>query len=392
MLFESLEGRLGRPVLIGEYPTKADLENNRVTVDSIVLQRVQSKLGNLRHCVISGGEGQGKTALARYVGFKLMVGKQRVFHIDLCEPGGWTDDEIGLFIREKDAQNFLYIIENVHDLGGGTRLQLLLDSTLRSLHSRFIYTERVAGEEGSFDKLDLAIGRRAVRREELVVRLKPTAVLVQSVIKRYVATATRPLVEPSPSDCQAIVKKCASNLRILSAYLAAWEQGDFSTIPENRMLEGVYQGRLAALDPHLREAYVRMSGVLQFGVPRWGAVFGTAQMESLAHCRLLGSLDRPGYFVLAHPTDGALNVRAWAAANALDPERFTRDTLKHYLTFSPEPENVGLLLHRLSGRWKSLLGSLLGEDPIQRAFIDVYERSVEVGPLSDIRRLIGITR
>jgi hypothetical protein len=379
---ELLRVRLQSPVITRDWPRWDDLEQKRVVVQPDVINAITRKLTTFRHCILVGPEGRGKTSLARYMGYHQAVAGRTVFYLDLGEPGGDTLDQLGVAIGNLDHAHPFYIVENLHELDDRDEMLQLLGATLATRDSTFLYTERSASNTSVLDAAELSLGGKTISRKDLGILVVPSADFIGSIIQNHVsAHSSLPLVAPEPAEFAALAQQCGQNLRILSAYLDAWDAGRFGNISEQAMLEIIYTRRLAPLAQNLREALIRVSAIAQFGVAVRADVFGVAAVQDLAGLGLLASFHNgiEECFFLPHTTDGMVNIAAWCAAVNAKKSQIVTAAAQCYILADPQPANTSQLLLHLE---PDVLRSLTSQPAVALRMKSAFAAGLEAGSLS----------
>jgi hypothetical protein len=399
MRVEQLEKRLRNPHSVGDWPTWEDLMAAHVVQDNSIICAITEKLASFKHCILSAPEGRGKTSLARLIGFRYAVQGREVLQVDCSDPGDRSVGRICAAIKgfDADAVRPVYIIENVHDIEDPDELRQLVQTAMRTSASEFLYTERVPGNSSIFDDLDLAIGGREITRREIEFRLEPAEDTIRQIIAAHIRlTQKQGLRVPEALEYPKIRWRCGGNLRILTAFLEAWESGSISDVSEDEVLDVVYRRRLAPIREDLQVALVAISAIAQFGIPVMGAVFGNDGALELAKNRILGHayVGIEPFFTLPHSSDGSMNVSAWASHNGVDRNTVTLDALQRYARFESSTKNFVQFIWRLRLE-KSLWQTLLMSTGIDAAFLRDSRSvigNVRVAYLRDIFQRLGFSR
>jgi len=369
-----LEGAIGTR----DWPNWRDLVAKRVAMAPAVLHAVDDRLGRYRHCLVTGGEGRGKTSLARYVGFRALTEFERpTYQISVNEP---TEDSLAQLrdaIHElDDAQAApLWIAEDLQDCDEPTALARLVSAACQTRHSLFLYTCRAAGKTSPLGHLDFVIEGRPVDHKQLDVQLAPDSTFIHSAVRHHWTSVGRTeLVEPTQADADWVFSRTGGNLRAVSAHLDAWEHGRLADVDELAVLSRIYALRLATLAAPARLQLVQMSAVAQFGVPVNGDLLGSAaQTDALVCDGLLVPTGLPRYMRPAHSTDAALDCRAWAAFYETDPDILLKEVLIRYLSHQPRPEGARLLQARVQAARPDIYKLALSNTAVQQAFVESHD-------------------
>jgi len=388
---EYLEARLARQLASGDWPALRDLQQGRVAVEPSTLAAMEDKLRSARHCFVTAPEGRGKTTLVRFLGYQRVKEGRTVVHYDLSEPGGDSLDQVCETIRALDHTHPVYVFENLQEVDDAGGLNQLLSTAGSTCNSLFVWTTRdVAGRW--LNHLQLVVGGREIPANAVEVRLRPSRDTIRRIVADHILTTTaNRLVVPSDSELDDILDRVGGNLRILAAYLDAWVEGPFASIPEEGMLRATYARRIAPFRSDLRLTLVRLSAINQFGIAALGTAFDPGCAEELEASGLLGSLQilLDVYYVSAHSSDARVNVRAWAFANSQDDSVITLDVLRHYLSREPLPWGYRLLFQRLRSQG-TLLTQLLHDEGVRPAFVHSFEQALDAAPVTFVRNTVAI--
>lgn len=390
---QPLRDRLRSAVARGDWPLWADFEIDKVGIPQLLVQEIDARLQQRRCCVLEGAEGRGKTSLARYIGYRAARDGKAVYHVDAADPDGDTSEQIANFIALADHSAPLYVVENVSELESEDDLLRLGAAARASVLSQFLFLFRSAGQPPTVDYVVPLVDSLGLEAVDVKVSVKPAPDLIQSIVDKHINShARKNLTVPSASNIEEIAKRCRQNLRVLSAYLDAWDGGSLLDVDEGRMLRNFFERRFAEIEAVYHLPLVGISTVAQFGVAAPGRVFGLNQAQELARQGWLTQryYGLEEYFSPAHATDAAITVRAWALVRGGSVESLTLDGLRRFLTASPAFSGVGLLFTRILNR-KKLLHALAAEDAVQRALLEDFRLQLDEAPLSFAKKRIEAT-
>lgn len=381
---QTLQERLQNVLLKGDWPTWEDLKDDRVAIPGSLVEDAEQRLDRYRCCILDGAEGRGKTSLARYVGYRAAKENKPVYHIDAADQSGHSAEQISTFISSADYSAPLYIVENLSEIASANDLRLLASAASSAQRSQFLFAFRRAGQSPGVDEVAQLLDRLGLDPADVMLAIQPGPDRISLIVDKHIKLhRDRALSQPSDVDIDEIAKRCGRNLRVLRAYLDAWDSGPLLGVDEEKMLRISFQQRFGMIDPRCHLALVGISGVAQFGVAAPGPVFGLSEARDLARQGWLGQryfgLDE--YFMPAHSTDAAINVRAWALVHNRPAEDVTKEALQRYLAVIPAYEGVGLLLVRLSKSVR-ILRSVLSDDNVSHALRHDFRSALDKAPLS----------
>lgn len=396
-----------------DFPTLEDIENGIVAKDDDRVYKILNQLARERHCLLRGPVGRGKRTLSRFVAYLAWKDGQTVQQIDLAEAGSDTPEQVAEVIRYFDDANSrpLYIVENIHACEADESLRQVLAAAIASSHSQFLYTECAVDTKTVFEHFELALRGRS-DWQDLTVELPPSLDMIRAIVSLHATRDERRM--PADAEIESLADKCGGDLRILRAYLDAWESGSISEIDEAAMLTTAYRLRLAPLAENAQIALVKASCVAQFDSAVFSPAFGDA-LEQLADQRLIGKtfigFDR--YYRLPHASEARINVRAWCHVNGQDSDTLTRDELANYLRHAPATTSQLLRDATVAERrkheaqatmsrnqWLSnlsnlrkrpeLLQALLSRSDAWGAFLDAFRATVKDAPIGYIQAAVEL--
>ena len=247
-------------------------------------------------------------------------------------------------------RELLIVLENAHRADPDQLSELLELRWEAEFLASFLITERWIPQSR-----DSAINDplNDVARDGYSIDLDPQIDMAEGVV-----LATAPSYSIDRNDRRWLKREIGEppNLRRLRWYLDAWTAGvknrRLAEIPKDDIYGKINSEILAKLQGGHRDTFIQVASILQFDQSFDSAVLDVDEVEELEkekHITL-----KNGSFVIAHSSDAALIVEAFAKRQGRSVAAATAKAVLSYLSQSPPPRNCVSVINRTcSPLWES---------------------------------------
>lgn len=314
------------------WPSMDDLGSGHVFTPSDGINRVNEVLSHSDSCVLSAGEGRGKSTLGACVGYRAIRDEKPVWVADFS---GHRDSvsELKPAIRSRDKADTLWILDNCRK-ATSEEIAAVSEGIRSSEHSSFLLclrkaTERQAKEWSS--SIRLGEDKRIP-----VFFFSPDVAVVGGVLRTHVQRKNLrngTTVRVTDQDAEKMLEQTGGNLRVLAILIDCLDPArkELGAVTDTDIFKSIIKEKLQPLvqSEGALDTYIDICAVFQFDVPVW---VGACDLSAVLHLEERGLVARTnhGGIRLPHSTDAALSVSAFAVMRSERRQSVIESRLETY--------------------------------------------------------------
>ena len=237
--FSDLEILLQNP---RKHPNLNDFKKGLYYLNKEYHDSVSEHLESRRLCLITGGHGSGKTALARGIGYHFLKESPQNMVLYLSTDEKSTSEQWLEQIQHYDHPYVLYIIDNCHNAIDETNA--FIERQFEVKKAKILLLSRWVNPDlaGTTDENYITI----MQDERIRLDIEVTEETIKAIINKLSNSPEAKAI----GDINRIFQKCEGDLHLLNFYISAWQKKEIasplSDIGEEEILDDVYNHYLEA--------------------------------------------------------------------------------------------------------------------------------------------------
>ena len=305
---------------------------SRVFVDEARVSFAKSRLLEDGKCLIRGPEGRGKTVLARNVCGQYLGGRQEVWIVDfaLTQVTANLLKKVSIVCSARTTK--LILFENVHLADADLVEDLLGLKWDPQIKAPFLFTQRRINGARDGTQTDPL---QPLVEAGLTIDLDTDIEIAEQII--LLRTGGSYALDPSDREWLNYEIGTPPNLRRLKWYLDAWQHAPkprrLAEVLRQEVYANVHMEIIQKIPNKFREALILVAAILQFDISFDPLVLRIEERDALERENLISI--RGGAYRVAHASDAALIVEAYASKYGASAEEQTSRLVTEYVHRGP---------------------------------------------------------